>query len=48
MSAPQAERETGQLKELKRLRRENERLRKVVSDLTLYTLILKEAALGNF
>ncbi len=39
---------TDQLKELKRLQRENERLRKAVSDLTLDKLILKEAARGNF
>ena len=39
---------TEQLKELKRLQKENERLRRAVSDLTLDTLILKEAALGNF
>ena len=38
---------TGQLKELKRLLKENERLRKAVSDLTLNTLILAEAAKGN-
>ena len=37
-----------QLKELKRLRKENERLRRAVSDLTLDKLILKEAARGNF
>ncbi len=37
-----------QLKELKRLQKENERLRKAVSDLTLDALILKEAARGNF
>lgn len=37
-----------QLKELKRLQKENERLRRVVSDLTLDKLILKEAASGNF
>ena len=37
-----------QLKELKRLQKENDRLRKAVSDLTLYKLILKEAARGNF
>ncbi len=37
-----------QLKELKRLQKENERLRRVVSDLTLDKLILKEAARGNF
>ena len=39
---------TGQLKELKRLQKENERLRKAVSDLTLDKLILNEAASGNF
>ena len=37
-----------QLKELKRLQKENNRLRKAVSDLTLDKLILKEAARGNF
>ena len=37
-----------QLKELKRLQKENECLRRAVSDLTLDKLILKEAALGNF
>ena len=37
-----------QLKELKRLQKENERLRRAVSDLTLDKLILKEAARGNF
>ncbi len=37
-----------QLKELKRLQKESERLRKAVSDLTLDKLILKEAAQGNF
>ena len=37
-----------QLKELKRLQKENERLRRAVSDLTLDQLILKEAASGNF
>ena len=37
-----------QLKELKRLQKENEQLRRVVSDLTLDKLILKEAARGNF
>lgn len=37
-----------QLKELKRLQKENERLRRAVSDLTLDKLILKEAAQGNF
>jgi transposase-like protein len=39
---------TDQLKELKRLRKENERLRKAVSDLTLDKLILTQAARGNF
>jgi len=39
---------TNQLKELKRLQKENERLRKAVSDLTLDKLILAEAARGNF
>lgn len=37
-----------QLKELKRLQKENERLRKAVSDLTLDKQILSEAAKGNF
>ena len=37
-----------QLKELKRLQKENERLRRAVSDLTFDKLILKEAARGNF
>jgi len=37
-----------QLKELKRLQKENERLRPAVSDLTLDKLILKEATSGNF
>ena len=37
-----------QLKELKRLQKENERLRRAVSDLTLDKLILKEAARRNF
>ena len=37
---------TDQLKELKRLQKENERLRKAVSDLTLDKLILQEAARG--
>ena len=39
---------TVQFKELKRLQKENERLRRVVSDLTLDKLILTEAARGNF
>ena len=38
---------TGQLKELKRLQKENEQLRRAVSDLTLDQLILAEAARGN-
>ena len=37
-----------QLKQLKRLQKENEHLRRTVSDLTLDKLILKEAARGNF
>jgi putative transposase len=37
---------TDRLKELKGLQKENERLRKAVSDLTLDKLILKEAARG--
>ena len=37
-----------QAKRLKELEKENDRLRKAVSDLTLDKLILKEAALGNF
>jgi transposase-like protein len=39
---------TTQLKELKRLQKENERLRRAVSDLTLDKLILTEASRGNF
>lgn len=39
---------TDQLRELKRLKTENERLRRAVSDLTLDKLILTEAAKGNF
>ncbi len=39
---------TEQLRELKRLQKENERLRRAVSDLTLDKLILAEAAKGNF
>jgi transposase-like protein len=39
---------TTQLKELKRLQKENERLRRAVSDLTLDKLILTEATRGNF
>jgi hypothetical protein len=37
-----------QLKELKRQQKENDRLRRAVSDLTLDKLILTEAAKGNF
>lgn len=37
-----------QLKELKRLQKENERLRRAVSDLTLDKWTLNEAAQGNF
>ena len=39
---------TDQLRELKRLQRENEHLRRAVSDLTLDKLILTEASRGNF
>ncbi len=39
---------TDQLKQLRRLQKENERLRKAVSDLTLDKLIQLEAARGNF
>ena len=39
---------TDQVKRLKELEKENERLRKAVSDLTLEKLILREAAPGNF
>ncbi len=39
---------TAQFKELKRLQKENERLRRAVSDLTLDKLILTEAPRGNF
>ena len=39
---------TDQVKRLKGLEKENERLRKAVSDLTLEKLILREAASGNF
>ena len=37
-----------QLKELKQLQKENERLRKAVAELTLDKQILSEAAKGNF
>ena len=39
---------TAQLQELRRLQKENERLRRAVSDLTLDKLILTEASRGNF
>ena len=39
---------TAQLKQLKRLQKENERLRRAVSDLTLDKLILSEASRGSF
>ncbi len=39
---------TDRLKDLKRLQKENERLRKAVSDLTLDKQILTEATLGNY
>ena len=39
---------TNQVRRLKELEKENERLRKAVSDLTLEKLILREAASGNF
>jgi transposase-like protein len=38
----------GQLKRLKALEKENQRLRRAVSDLTLDKLILTEASRGNF
>ena len=37
-----------QVKRLKSLETENQRLRRAISDLTLEKLILKEAASGNF
>ena len=37
-----------QLKRLKELEKENQRLRRAVSDLTLDKMILSEAARGNF
>ena len=37
-----------QVTELKRFQKENDHLRRAVSDLTLEKLILKEAARGNF
>ena len=39
---------TDQLKRLKTLEKENERLRRAVSDLTLDKMILTEASRGNF
>ena len=39
---------TNQVKELKRLQKENDHLRRAVSNLTLEKLILREAARGNF
>ena len=39
---------TDQVKELKRLQNENDRLKETVSDLTQDKLILAEAAKGNF
>ena len=39
---------TDQVTRLKELEKENERLRKAVSDLTLEKLVLREAASGNF
>ncbi len=39
---------TDQLKQLKQLQLENQRLRKAVADLTLDKQILSEAARGNF
>jgi putative transposase len=38
----------GQLKRLKELEKENQRLRRAVSELTLDKLILTEAAAGNY
>jgi len=38
---------TDQLKELKRLQKENERLGRAISDLTLDKMILTEASRGN-
>ncbi len=37
-----------QLKRLKELEKENQRLRRAISDLTLDKLILTEAAMGNY
>ena len=40
--------QVNQMKRLKELEKENQRLRRAVSDLTLDKLILTEAAKGNF
>ena len=40
--------ETDQLKELKKLQKDNEQLRRAVADLTIDKQILTEAARGNF
>jgi transposase-like protein len=40
--------EVDQMRRLKELEKENSRLRRAVSDLTLDKMILKEAAKGNF
>ena len=42
-----ADRGTDQLKELKKVQKENEQLRRAVADLTLDKLILTEAAKGT-
>jgi putative transposase len=39
---------TDQLKELKKLQKDNEQLRRAVADLTIDKQILTEAARGNF
>ena len=39
--------QTDELRRLKELEKENERLKRIVADLTLDKLILKEAARGN-
>lgn len=39
---------TSQLKEMKAIEKENERLKRLVADLTLDKMILEEAAKGNF
>ena len=41
-------RKSGQVKRMKELETENQRLRKAIADLTLDKLILQEAARGNF